>query len=283
MKKWFLIVDVAKCCNCQNCTMAMKDEYVGNDYPGYAVAQPQMGHDWITIDRHIRGSGAMLEVTYVPRMCNHCDDAPCIKAGTGAVYKRPDGIVIIDPVKAKGRKDIVSSCPYGAISWNEEAQVPQQWIFDAHLLDQGWNEPRCTQACPTGALRSMKISDDEMERLVATDKLAVINPKAKTKPRVYYRNMQRVTTRLLCGNVVTKKLNGLSENVEGAKVLLSDRTKAPRHTVVTDCFGDFRFDEIQADADSFALNISHPEHGGYTGTVKIAITDNLGSIELVPA
>ena len=33
MKKWNLIVDVALCENCRNCTLAAKDEHVGNDFP----------------------------------------------------------------------------------------------------------------------------------------------------------------------------------------------------------------------------------------------------------
>ena len=67
----------------------------------------------------------MIDVAYVPTMCNHCDNAPCVAKGGGAVTKRDDGIVIIDPVKAKGRKDLVETCPYGHIWWNEELQVPQ--------------------------------------------------------------------------------------------------------------------------------------------------------------
>src|SRR6266403_223401 len=152
MKKWAMIVDVAKCINCNNCVLATKDEHIGNEFPGYAAPQPAHGHEWISIERHTRGSGSMVDVSYVPTMCNHCDDAPCVKAaGDGAVYKRSDGIVIIDPVKARGRKELVSSCPYGQITWNEEEQVPQSWIFDAHLLDQGWTKPRCVQACRTRA------------------------------------------------------------------------------------------------------------------------------------
>mgnify|MGYP006171339505 CR=1 FL=1 len=50
------------------------------------------------------------------------------------VAQTADGIVIIDPVKSKGRKDLVESCPHGQIWWNEELQLPQKWIFDAHLL-----------------------------------------------------------------------------------------------------------------------------------------------------
>lgn len=283
MNKWFLIVDVAKCCNCQNCTMAVKDEYVGNDFPGYTAALPSAGRNLLVIDRYIRGSGSMVDVAYVPRMCNHCDNAPCIKAGTGAVYKRDDGIVIIDPVKAKGRKDIVASCPYGEISWNEEAQLPQQWIFDAHLLDQGWKEPRCTQACPTGALIALKTSDDEMARLVEKDGLTVLKPKAGTKPRVYYRNLQRISTRLLTGNIVARGADGVIDNVEGAKVLLSDESKTPVGHVTTDVYGDFRFNDVPAEIDTFMLHVSHPSYAGISQAVKLTDSANLGSLELASA
>ena len=75
----------------------------------------------IDIARHVRGSGHMVDVTYVPTLCNHCDNAPCVKAAPDAIKRREDGIVIIDPKVAKGRKDIVKSCPYGAIVWNEDS------------------------------------------------------------------------------------------------------------------------------------------------------------------
>ena len=102
----------------------------------------------------------------MPVMCNHCDDAPCMKAAkNGAITKRADGIVIIDPVKSKGQKQIVDACPYGAISWNEELQIPQAWIFDAHLLDEGWTKTRAEQSCAMGVFQSVKVEDAEMQRI----------------------------------------------------------------------------------------------------------------------
>ena len=116
MNKWNLIIDVELCENCNNCTLSAKDEYVGNDHPGYSAAAPLEGTDLITIDRQVRGEAPVLDTAYLVKMCNHCDDAPCMKVGGDAVKKRADGIVIIDPVKAKGRRDILEACPYGAIS-----------------------------------------------------------------------------------------------------------------------------------------------------------------------
>ena len=40
MKKWNLIVDVAKCTNCNCCTLANQDEHVGNEFIGWLHFQP---------------------------------------------------------------------------------------------------------------------------------------------------------------------------------------------------------------------------------------------------
>lgn len=284
MSGWYLIVDVAKCCNCQNCTMAVKDEYVGNDFPGYAAAQPRAGHEWIVIDRHIRGSHPMVDVTYVPRMCNHCDNAPCVTAGAGAVVKRPDGIVIIDPVKAKGRQNIVSSCPYSAIWWNEAAQLPQHWIFDAHLLDQGWREPRCVQACPTGALQAVKTSDAEMAKRVQDENLFTLNEALRgTRPRVYYRNLDRVHRHFVGGNVVRALADGRIDNVEGATVEFAGADPEIQRTSRTDRYGDFRIDGLDSSVKPSAVRVSHPQFGEASVSVTVADSVYLGSIELRPA
>ena len=166
--QWNLVIDVERCENCNNCVLANKDEYVGNDFPGYSAPHALHGDSTIRINRRVRGDGHMVDVGYLPTMCNHCDDAPCMKgAGAEVIYKRADGVVVIDPIKAKGRRDVVASCPYGAIVWNEEQQLPQNWIFDAHLLDQGWQEPRCAQSCPTDAIKALKLDAAGMARLAA--------------------------------------------------------------------------------------------------------------------
>ena len=97
--------------------------------PAIPQPMPKHGHKWINILQkergQVTGQSPMIDIAYVPTMCNHCDDAPCVAKGGGAVKKRDDGIVLIDPEKAKGRKDLVDACPYGHIWWNEEHQLPQ--------------------------------------------------------------------------------------------------------------------------------------------------------------
>ena len=202
---------------------------VGNDWPGIAAPMPRHGHQWINILQKERGQVPMIDIAYVPTMCNQCDDAPCMKADKGgAISKRADGIVVIDPVKSKGRKDLVDACPYGHIWWNEELQIPQAWPFDAHLLDAGWQQTRGHQACPTGAMRAIKLEDDEMARMARDENLEVMRPDLGAKPRVYYRNLWRFT-KCFIGGSVSAGANGTVDCVEGANVrLLKDGNRSPK-------------------------------------------------------
>jgi len=253
--KWNLIVDVARCDNCRNCFLATKDEHVGNDFPGYAAAQPERVHSWVDIKRRERGRYPIVEANFMPVMCNHCDDAPCMKvAKDGAITKRPDGIVIIDPVKSKGQKAIVEACPYGAVFWNEEKQIPQAWIFDAHLLDQGWTKPRVEQSCPTGVFRSLKIEDNEMQRIAQQEGLEVLRPELNTKPRVYYKNLYVMTTCFISGSV-TVEMNGVEECAADANVVLvRDGREVGRAT--TDVFGEFKIDRLPPNSGAYELRVS---------------------------
>ena len=99
MSKWNLIIKVGRCENCQNCVIAARDEHVGNDFPGYAAPAAADAESPIRILRRVQGASHMVETTYLPVMCNHCDDAPCMRVGGGAIRKRADGIVIIDPTR----------------------------------------------------------------------------------------------------------------------------------------------------------------------------------------
>jgi Fe-S-cluster-containing dehydrogenase component len=256
-KKWNMIVDVERCDNCRICFLANKDEHIGNDFPGYSAPQPAQGHNWIEIERNERGTYPIVDANFMPVMCNHCDDAPCMKAATdGAVTKRADGIVIIDPVKAKGQKAIADACPYGAVSWNEELQLPQAWIFDAHLLDDGWKQPRTEQTCPTDVFKSVKVEDSEMQKIAAEEGLEVLQPELGTKPRIYYKNLHLMTDSFVGGSVVAN-VNGVEECAEGAAVILKkDGSEVGRAT--TDTFGEFKIDKLEPNSGRYQLEITGP-------------------------
>ena len=106
MTTYSILIDVKKCSGCYNCFLACRDEYFGNEYPGYSAAQPLNGQFWMQIQELERGEYPKPKLDYIPKPCLHCQDAPCMGAATGgAVYRRKDGIVMIDPEKAKDPKD----------------------------------------------------------------------------------------------------------------------------------------------------------------------------------
>jgi Fe-S-cluster-containing dehydrogenase component len=254
MKKWNMIIDVAECTNCNLCTLAVMDEYVDNEWINYSAPMPKHGHKWINILQKERGQTPMIDIAYVPTMCNHCDDAPCIKAAPkGAIKKRHDGIVIIDPKTAKGQKQLIDACPYGHIWWNEDLQLPQAWPFDAHLLDRGWTQTRGQQSCPTGAMRALKVTDEEMARIAREDNLEVIKPELGTKSRVYYRNLWRYSKCFIGGSVAEEK-QGVVDCVEGASVQLV-KNGASVAVTTTDNYGDFKFDKLEENSGRYSIQI----------------------------
>ena len=281
MKKWNMIIDVAECTNCNLCTLAAMDEYVGNEFPGYSAPMPRHGHKWIDILQkergQITGNAPMIDIAYVPTLCNQCDDAPCVAKGGGAVKKREDGIVLINPEKAKGRKDLVEACPYGQIWWNEELQLPQAWTFDAHLLDQGWKQTRGQQSCPTGAMRAVKVSDEAMAQMARDESVEVMKPEAGTKPRVYYKNLWRYTTCFIGGSVSAEQ-NGAVDCVEGATVRLVKDGRGVA-AAITDNYGDFKFDRLPENSGTYTIEITGAGKSK-TVTATLGASINLGEIRI---
>jgi len=282
MSKWNLIVDVAECTNCQLCTLAIQDEHVGNEFPGYAAEMPKHGHHWIDIKRRERGQGTMVDVAYAPTMCQHCDDAPCIAAAhDGAVAKRPDGIVVINPDKAKGQKQIVDACPYDAVFWNEDLDIPQHWFFDAHLLDTGWAAPRCVNVCPTSALRAIKVDAAQMQKVAEDEDLEALRPDLNTKPRVHYKNLWRFNRSFVAGTVSVER-DGIAACLEGARVVLrKDGTEID--SVQSDGYGDFKIDRLETDSGKYTLEVSAGGYAAVTREVQLGESINLGDIRLSAA
>ena len=278
MKKWKLIIDVEKCEDCNNCFLSCKDEHVDNTFPGYSIPQPLHGQSWMNIMRKERGQFPVIDVAYLPVPCMHCENAPCIKAAKGgAVYRRDDGVVLIDAEKAKGQKDIVKACPYEAVWWNEEKNVPQKCTFCAHLLDEGWKEPRCVQACPTGALRVVFAEDSEMEGMIESENLEYFHPEFKTNPGVTYKNLYRYLKCFIGGGVAFEK-DGVSDCAEGAKVTLSKDSKIIAEAT-TDPFGDFKFDHLEENSGKYTLEVLFRDYGKKTLDVDLKKSLYVGIIQ----
>ena len=250
MARYGLVIDISKCIGCYNCFLACRDEFAGNGYKGYSAAQPMEGQNWIRVIEKERGQYPKVKVSYTPIPCMHCDDAPCIKmAQDGAVYKRDDGIVIIDPVKARGQKELISSCPYRVIEWNEQEQLPQKCTLCVHMLDNGEKEPRCVESCPTGALifGDLDGPGSEVSRLIASGRTELLHGGYDIKEKVRYVGLPG---KFIAGTVI---YGDRDECAEGVTVALSRDSE--RQEVKTNAFGDFEFEGL-GDNTEYTIRIS---------------------------
>ncbi|SHI72377.1 4Fe-4S dicluster domain-containing protein [Parasporobacterium paucivorans] len=250
MEKWHIVVDIEKCVGCFNCMLACKDEHVGNKWLPYTDEQQKHENKWINPEKHERGSVPFTEICFVPHMCQHCDEAPCEKKFPDVVTKRPDGIVLLDVKKAKGKKELADACPYGAIVWNEELKTAQKCTLCAHLLDDGWTEPRCVQSCPLRALSIVHCEDTEFEKLADKQNLKPIT-NGSNQPRVLYKNLYKFNKVFVAGALAF--LDGdIEKAAVDARISLSLNGKKLLEQKA-DFFGEFKFDKLPKNSGTFTV------------------------------
>jgi tetrathionate reductase subunit B len=265
------VIDIARCNGCYCCQIACKDEHVGNDWTPYAKPQPDTGQFWLKLNEFVRGTAPKVKIYYQPVLCAHCDEAPCMNACPieNAIYKRNDGLVIIDQTKCTGCRNCVDACPYHAIYFNEDLNIAQKCTGCAHLLDDGWRVPRCADACPTECLKF--VEESELEDLIK--KGMISHPEFNTKPRLYYLNVPK---RFVAGTVYDPITN---EVIIGAICTLIDERSGGKFTTTTDGFGDFWFEGLEI--SDLSLKIVRNEK---TKIIRPISTDkdvNLGDIPLL--
>jgi len=264
MARYGMVLDLERCIGCYNCQIACKDEHVGNEFPPLTRPQPAFGHFWMHIEEVERGlAPSRIRVHYIPIPCQQCADAPCMKAAKdGAIYRRTDGIVVIDPKKALGQKELVDSCPYGAIFWNEEENLAQKCTFCAHLLDDGWSQPRCVQTCPAGCMNFGDLDDSgsKVARLASEKKAEAWRPELKAKPNVYYIGLPKP---YVSGRVVFGDKNEWAVDVAVTLIGAAGSTRETR----TDAFGEFAFDAL--DEKNYTVRFDAPGYSSRSSKITL--------------
>jgi len=156
------------------------------------------------------GKYPSARITFTPLLCMHCQNAPCVEVcPTGASYKRPDGIVVVDYDKCMGCKYCETACPYGARTMVEEIQpyypdfgftpyeqvmyqkhqagVVEKCNFCLEKVEKG-EKPACVETC-IGYGRHFGDLDDpnsEVSKLIAQGGGFQLLPELGTEPSVYY-------------------------------------------------------------------------------------------------
>jgi len=118
----------------------------------------------------------------------HCANPACVEyCPIGALWKREDGLVLIDGEKCDGCQACVAACPYGTIVYSAEMEAVEKCDLCAHRIDQGL-EPFCVVCCEGQAMYFGDLNDpsSEVSRLLADRGTFTLMPEAGTSPSIFY-------------------------------------------------------------------------------------------------
>ena len=102
---------------------------------------------------------------YLPRMCNHCVNPPCVAAcPSGALYKRgEDGIVLLSQERCRAWRFCVTACPYKKTYFNWSTGKSEKCILCYPRLETG-QVPACFHSC-VGRIRYLGMIFYDAEKI----------------------------------------------------------------------------------------------------------------------
>jgi anaerobic dimethyl sulfoxide reductase subunit B len=142
MTQFEFYFDSERCIKCKACEVACKQ------WKGIKAGTVSL----IKIEEVTDGVFPDVKRRFFPIFCRHCAKCPCIEVcPTKAIFRRPDGIMIVNQDKCIGCKVCLDACPFGAPQFNEDGLM-QKCDMCLDRLEQGQG-PFCVSTCPTQALR----------------------------------------------------------------------------------------------------------------------------------
>ncbi len=173
-----MLIDVRRCIGCHACTVACKSEF---DVP--------LGENRSWVEYVEKGVYPNVGRSFLPRLCNHCSEPPCVGVcPTNATWKRDeDGIVVIDSGLCIGCKYCIQACPYDARFLNPVTKVAEKCDFCIHRVSKGL-VPSCVNTCVGGAriFGDLGDPDSNISKLIANNRVSVLRGEMGTFPNVYY-------------------------------------------------------------------------------------------------
>lgn len=179
-----MVIDLRKCTGCHACSVACKAEF------GVPLG---VWRSWVKIEE--KGSFPHTARIFLPRLCNHCDEPPCVKVcPSGATFQRDDGLVKIDEKICIGCKLCIAACPYKARFLHPFKKTADKCDFCLHRIDKGVT-PSCVNTCPAKAriFGDLNDPDSEVYGLVSRNPVQVLKPELGTEPQVFYIGAGRIT------------------------------------------------------------------------------------------
>jgi len=197
-------IDIAKCIGCGRCADACKNEnnvlrepfyfrtwverYIINTGNETTVDSPNGGIDGFPPASNEKG---LLRTFFVPKLCNHCDDAPCVQVcPVGATFSTQEGVVLVDKDYCVGCRYCVQACPYGARYIDPRTKTADKCTFCYHRVTRGL-QPACVEVCPTGArvFGDVQQRSSPLNRFTRFHNIHTLKSHLNTKPKVFYADL----------------------------------------------------------------------------------------------
>ncbi len=178
-----MVIDLRKCVGCHACTIKCKME---NGVPE--------GHFRSWVAEADVGVYPHVQRAKLPRLCNHCDDAPCATVcPVVATKKNENGIGTVDHEACIGCRYCIAACPYDARYLNPETGTADKCDFCLHRVENGL-APSCVSTCiaHSRVFGDLNDPDSEVSRLLSKHAAQVLNPEFGTHPKVYYIGLEPV-------------------------------------------------------------------------------------------
>lgn len=137
-----IFVNVERCVACKTCEIAC-----ALNRSSLSRQLPEAIYETVSPLARVRVSSTGGEGGF-PVQCRHCENAPCLDAcPAGALYRDPEGLVLVHDDRCIGCWMCLMVCPFGA---------PQPFRHFRKIIKcdrcQGMEAPYCVESCPTHAL-----------------------------------------------------------------------------------------------------------------------------------
>jgi anaerobic dimethyl sulfoxide reductase subunit B (iron-sulfur subunit) len=183
MSQLAFFVNSDACSGCKTCQVACKDRH---DLPAgvhwrrvYEVAAgawQRSGDAW----------AHTVSAYHLSVACHHCADPVCGKqCSVEAIWKRPDGIVLIDQARCVKCNKCRADCPYDAIRYEGSTNAVSKCDFCVDDLEAG-RPPACVAACPNRALDWGELNDLR-RRFGPVDRIYPLEDPSASRPAVVFK------------------------------------------------------------------------------------------------